>query len=189
MLAVGVADFCDLLFGDGGGDVGGIVDGVEVGDERDGDPVEAVDLVVAADDDAVFAVVAGAEDGGGVGTDVVEVDGGVAGGVEGTEGAVGFLHEKSDGGVGLLEKSKEAKESDGGGLLEGCAGSHVGWMLSGEMVVFVLRKAIALCAIALDFWLKGSGWLAGLSVWQVLRLRDSQSARAPSLRMTNWRWG
>jgi len=132
VLAVGVADFGDLLFGDGGGDIGGVVDGVEVGDEGDGDPVEAVDLVVAADDDAVFAVVAGAEDGGGVRTDVVEVDGGVAGGVEGAEGAVGLFHEKSDGGVGLgCTEAKEEKRGSDEGVGSFVAGVHflldAGW--------------------------------------------------------------
>jgi len=42
--------------------------------------------------------------------------------------------------------------------------------------------------MGLDLGLKGLEGLAGLSVWQVLRLRDSQSARVPSLRMTNLEW-
>ena len=38
-------------------------------------------------------------------------------------------------------------------------------------------------------WLKGSSGVLGLAVWQVLRLRRSQSARPAPLRMTELWWG
>jgi len=50
------------------------------------------------------------------------------------------------------------------------------------------RRAVGLCPMGLDLGLKGFEGLAGLSVWQVLRLRLAKCAR-PSLRMTNLGWG
>ena len=61
LLAVGVAQGCDLFFVHRQGNVARRIDRVEIADQGDGDPVIAVDLVVAADDDAKFAVMAGAK--------------------------------------------------------------------------------------------------------------------------------
>jgi len=115
LFAVGVADFGDLFFGDCGGDISCVINGVEVGDDGDGDPVEVIDLVVAADDYAELAVVAGAELGGGVGADVVEVNSRMASGVYSTEGAVGLFHEEGDRGVGGCREAEEDCGEDFGG--------------------------------------------------------------------------
>jgi len=48
--------------------------------------------VVAADDDAELAVVAGAQGGGTLGADVIEVNSRMASGIHCTEGAVGLFH-------------------------------------------------------------------------------------------------
>jgi hypothetical protein len=99
LLAVGVAQAatCSLSTL---GNIARRIDGVEIADQRNGDPVIAVDLVVAADDDAILAVVAGAKHGGRIGADVIEIDGGVAGGVHRAKIAVGLFHEQRDRGVG-----------------------------------------------------------------------------------------
>ena len=118
LFAVGVADFGDLFFGDCGGDISCVINGVEVGDDGDGDPVEVIDLVVAADDYAELAVVAGAEGGGVLGAYVVEVNSRMASGVHRPEGAVGLFHEEGDRGVG--GRYSEAEEE----CCENFTGAH-----------------------------------------------------------------
>ena len=112
LAAVLVAKEGDGGGGGGEGDLGGVVHGVEVGDEGDGDPVVAIDFMVAGDDDAELAGAAGAEVGGGGGADVIEVEGGVAGGVHGAKLAEGLLHEEGDGGVGCRGGYGEEDESE-----------------------------------------------------------------------------
>ena len=72
--------------------------------------------MVAADDYAELAVVAGAELSGGVGADVVEVNSRMASGVYSTEGAVGLFHEEGNRGVGGC--GGEAEEGRGEDLAE-----------------------------------------------------------------------
>ena len=127
LFAVGVADFGDLLFSDAGGDLADVVDGVEIGNERDGDPVEMVDLVIAADDDAVFPVVAGPEEDRRLGADVVEINGGMPGRIDRAEGAVGFFHEESDRGMGPGGCDGEDAESGEGDADGEPAGVHDGF--------------------------------------------------------------
>jgi hypothetical protein len=82
-----------------------------IADQGHGDPVIAVDLVIAADDDAKLAVVAGAEHDVRIGADVIEIDGGVAGGIHGAKFAVGFFHQERDRGVGVrCCRSQKAEE-------------------------------------------------------------------------------
>ena len=78
--AIGLAPGCDLFSVHLQGNVVRRIDRVKIADQGHRDPVIAVDLVIAADDDAKLAVVAGAKHGGRIGADVVEIDGGVAGG-------------------------------------------------------------------------------------------------------------
>jgi hypothetical protein len=110
LLTVGVAQSCDLFFVHRLGNVGQRIDGVEIGDQRDGEPVIPINLVVAADDDAILSVVARAEHGGGISANVIEINGGVASGVYCAKIAVRLFHQECDGGVGVRSCCREETE-------------------------------------------------------------------------------
>ena len=78
-MPVDVANLGDLGGRDRCGHLAQAGHAVEVGDERDGEPVVAGDLVVSADHDARLSRGAGAQAVGRGGADVIEIDGGVAG--------------------------------------------------------------------------------------------------------------
>ena len=71
--------------------------------------------MIAADDYAELAVVAGAELGGGVCADVIEVNSRMASGVHRAEGAVGLFHEEGYRGVGRYSEAEEECGEDFGG--------------------------------------------------------------------------
>jgi hypothetical protein len=99
LFAVGVAQDCSLFPVHRQGNVARRIDRIKIRDQGDGNPVIPVNLVVAADDDAKLAVVAGAEHDVRIGADVIEIYGGVAGGVHRTKFAVGLFHQERDRGV------------------------------------------------------------------------------------------
>ena len=77
-----------------GGDVGGIVDRIEIRQERNRDPVVSVDALVTGDDDAHLAGLAAAQFDRGCGANALEIDGVMACGVEDAENAVRLLHQQ-----------------------------------------------------------------------------------------------
>lgn len=94
LAAIAIAQF-ELEFGSGRvGDFRWIIDRVQVGQQRHGEPIVAVDAVIAAEDDAHFAVAARAQVCGRVSADAIEENGGVAGGIHGAEAAEGLLDEQ-----------------------------------------------------------------------------------------------
>ncbi len=101
LFAVGVAQGRNLFPVYRQGNVGRRIDRVEIRNQRDRNPVIAIDLVVAADDDAKLAVVAGAKHDVRIGADMIEIDGGVAGGVDRTKISVRLFHQERDRGVGV----------------------------------------------------------------------------------------
>lgn len=91
----------------GGGRLLRLLDRVEVGDRRHGEPVVAPDAGVAADDDPALAGAAAAQLGGRLGADARQVDGHVPGGVERPEGAVRLLEQQRHVRVKLCGAQKE----------------------------------------------------------------------------------
>jgi hypothetical protein len=89
--AILIAEKVGQLFVGGERDILGLLDGVEIGDERHRDPVVAGNVVVAADDGAQLTRGAAAEDYGRLGADVGQVDGVVPGSGESAVVAVGFF--------------------------------------------------------------------------------------------------
>src|SRR5208282_1828517 len=69
----------------------GALDCVEVRDQGDGEPIVAVNAIVAAEDDAGFSRRAAAQNDRRIGANGGQIDGGVAGGGKITHLAVGFL--------------------------------------------------------------------------------------------------
>ena len=92
--AIGIAQGCDFFPVHRGGNLARRIDCVQIADQGNCDPVITIDLVVAADDDAVLSVVAGAKHGGRIDADAIEVDGGVSGGVHRTKFAVRLFHQE-----------------------------------------------------------------------------------------------
>ena len=62
--------------------------------ELKSDALIAVDFVVAANDDAKLAIVAGAKHGRRIGTDVIEIDRSVPGGIHRAKFPIGLFHQK-----------------------------------------------------------------------------------------------
>ncbi len=108
--------------GDVGGDLIGRRDAVEEGEGGVGEPVELLgfEVVIAGEDYAGFAGVAGAEVGGGVSAEVVEIDGGVTLRHHLAEGAEGLLDEKADPRVGGEGGETKGPQNEG-------AQAMVGW--------------------------------------------------------------
>ena len=71
-----------------------ILDRVEVGNERNRDPIVAVDSLIAGDDRAHLARLAAAQLDRGFGADALEIDGVVPGGIQGAEEAIRLLHQQ-----------------------------------------------------------------------------------------------
>lgn len=101
-------------------DVREMFDGVEVGDQGDGDPVVATDALVTGDDGAEFAGLAAPEMRGRVSADAGEINGVVASGIEIAKEAVGFFHKESGLGVGAEGEGEQCR--DGGCAQEGVQG-------------------------------------------------------------------
>jgi hypothetical protein len=96
------------------GNVSRRIDGVEIGNQGDGEPVIAVNLVVTADDDAEFTVMARTERGGGVVADVIEINGRVASGVHCAKIAVRLFHQECNRGVGARGSCREDTKKETG---------------------------------------------------------------------------
>src|SRR6202034_4224865 len=97
-------------FGRGGvGDLGDVVDGIEIGEQGHRKPVVAIHAVIAAEHDAGLALFAGAEVGASIGANATEVNGGVDGRVHGAETAKGLFEEQ-----GRVSAGRRAGE-DGAG--------------------------------------------------------------------------
>src|SRR6185437_11937162 len=97
------------------GHIGGVVYCVKIGNKRDGDPVIAVNLVIAADDDAEFAGAAGPQLGRRLRAYAIQIHRGVAGGIERAKRAIGLFHQQRDGGAGRVGCSKHGREKRGQG--------------------------------------------------------------------------
>ena len=94
LFAIGIAQHRDLFLVDRCRNVGGCVDGIEIPGQRNGEPIIAVDLVIAADDDAKLAVMTGAKGYGRIRANVIQIDRSVAGWIHRPELAIGFFHQK-----------------------------------------------------------------------------------------------
>src|SRR5579863_9652502 len=98
--AVAVAQECSQFGVGKERDILGTFYGVEVGNERNGDPVIAVDAVVAAEDNAGFSGGAAPQNDRRLSAHVGEVDGGVAGRGKESQLSVRLFQEQGGGSVG-----------------------------------------------------------------------------------------
>jgi hypothetical protein len=107
---IGITQGRDLVLVHRGGNIAYVIDCIEIPGQRYGDPIIAGDLVIAADDDAILALVAGPKDDGRVRADVIQVDGGMAGWIHCAELTVGLFHQQGDGSARAGPCSGEAEQ-------------------------------------------------------------------------------
>ena len=108
--AIGVPQSFGLLSIHREGNIAGRIDCVQIANQGHGDPIIAVDFVVAANDAAKLAVVAGAKHGRGIGADVIEIDRGVPGGIHRAKCPIGLFHQKRDRGVNADRRRRQKAE-------------------------------------------------------------------------------
>lgn len=94
--------------------LGGVIDRVEIGNQRNGQPVVSVNAMIAAEDHAGFSFMARTEVDGGVGANVVEVDGRMPGRVHGPEPAKGLLEQQGGIGAGRGAGAHGGREKERG---------------------------------------------------------------------------